>query len=407
MPTPPDDDVFPGSSGRRSRFERARDDFLLDKSKGGDSGTYRRNVEREINRFIEWYEDEYNEHPTFDEIEVRTMRTYARHLVDQGWTDGTVRTYYAQMSAFIGWCERENLLERHVAQLDTATEPLPEDNGRRSGDQQAWGPAEREQIIEHVSEAANEAIDALDGQTGTWNAVKTLRGRALVSVLCYTGIRAGELLARSDDARRNGITWADIDLDEGRVTVLSKKQEWDDRSLPAQTIHPLRMLHRVLSPPDDWPIFMTLSPRDVFPKARRALSDAGLEDGEINDAVSKDAIWSIYREYDLTPRPLQTNGARTVMQRLTDAAGIELDGDEYLKPHGGRRGAGEVMVRTHGYAAAARLLDNTEEMVRKSYSHIEAGELAETVSNAFEAVDKDGVKAQGETDMDDVPETYR
>ena len=32
------------------------------------------------------------------------------------------------------------------------------------------------------------------------------------------------------------------------------------------------------------------------------------------------------------------------------------------------------MVRIHGYAAAARLLDNTEEMVRERYSHIEAGE---------------------------------
>lgn len=46
------------------------------------------------------------------------------------------------------------------------------------------------------------------------------------------------------------------------------------------------------------------------------------------------------------------------------------------------------MVRTHGYAAAARLLNNTEEMVRERYSHIEAGELAQEASAAFDAVDE-------------------
>lgn len=399
---PGTDGVYPGSSGRRSRFERARDDFLLDKSKGEDSGAYRRNAEREINRFRDWHRDEYGEPPTFDEIGKKTMRQYARHLVRQDWTDGTILTYYAQVSAFIGWCEREGLLDEHYAQLDTATEPLPEEDGRRSGDQQAWGTAEREEITRYVDEQANAAVDALDGGDGTWEAVKALRDRALVTVLCYSGVRAGEILARSDDARRDGVTWGDVNLDEGGVTVLSKKQKWDDRSLPDPTIHPLRMLRRVLDPEDDWPVFVTLSPKDVFPPVRQALADHGLTDEEIDDAVSKDSVWGLYREHDVTPVPLHTSGARRVMKRLTDAAGIELEQGEYLEPHGGRRGAGEVMVRTDGYAAAARLLDNTEEMVRERYSHIEAGELADAASRAFEKVDK-----ERDNPGDDIPDSYK
>ena len=57
-------------------------------------------------------------------------------------------------------------------------------------------------------------------------------------------------------------------------------------------------------------------------------------------------------------------------------------------PHGARRGAGEVLVRTSGHAAAARALDNYEEVVREHYSHIEAGELADQMTDAFEEADR-------------------
>lgn len=44
------------------------------------------------------------------------------------------------------------------------------------------------------------------------------------------------------------------------------------------------------------------------------------------------------------------------------------------------------MVREKGYAAA-RLLDDTEEMVRERYPHIEAGELADEAGEVFDAQD--------------------
>lgn len=72
------------------------------------------------------------------------------------------------------------------------------------------------------------------------------------------------------------------------------------------------------------------------------------------------------------------------MRRLCEEAEIDLDDKHgYLAPHGGRRGAGEVMVRQRGFTAAARLLDNSEKVVRKSYSHIEAKEMAKDASDAF------------------------
>jgi integrase len=404
---PPDSDASPTPHGENSGFEQARDDFLLDKSKQDESGSYRRNLEREINRFHSWYTTEFNATPRFGELDPTVFRRYARHLVRQDWTDGTVLNYYGQISAFTGWCVREGYLDDHHAQAAKATEPLPEDEGRRSGDQQAWGPTERRAIIQHVDEQARVTVESID-EAGTWPAVRALRNRALVAVLCYTGVRAGEILARGDDARRNGITWEDVDLDEGRMTVLSKKQEWDDRSLPKQTVHPLEMLYRVLQPDDDWPVFVTLSYSDVFPPVREALETEGLRDAEIDTRVGKETLWELYRECDATPPALQTNGGREIMKRLTDEAGIDVSQGDYLQPHGGRRGAGEVMVRTNGYAAAARLLDNTEEMVRERYSHIEAGELADAAAKAFATVDaNEADERPSESDQSDIPDSYR
>jgi hypothetical protein len=64
------------------------------------------------------------------------------------------------------------------------------------------------------------------------------------------------------------------------------------------------------------------------------------------------------------------------------------DKDKYLMPHGACRGAGEVLVRASGHAAAARTLDNSEEVVREHYSHIEAGEFANQMTDTFEEADQ-------------------
>jgi hypothetical protein len=48
---------------------------------------------------------------------------------------------------------------------------------------------------------------------------------------------------------------------------------------------------------------------------------------------------------------------------------------------------GEVLVRAFLYTVAVRYLDNSEEIVRERYSHIQAGELGDVATEALEEVD--------------------
>jgi len=48
---------------------------------------------------------------------------------------------------------------------------------------------------------------------------------------------------------------------------------------------------------------------------------------------------------------------------------------------------GEILVRGFGYTVAARYLDNSEKMIRKRYSHIEADELGELATEAINEID--------------------
>jgi len=413
MPEPPTGDVYPRENTDDTRFQHARDDFLDDKAKTSDAsdddaGSYQRNADRELTRFTEWYHDRHDAPPEFDALDATTMRQYARYLARQDWTPGTTKTYYNLVSAFLGWCTREGLLETNIAQADRAKEPIPDDDSRQSGDQQAWSTDDRRQILDHVDRDASQALDALDGGDGYWHAAKALRDRALVAVLAHTGIRAAEFLARRDDRRRRGVRWSDVDLEDGKLTVLSKKQAWDDRSLPEHTIHPLAMLEQLLEPGDDWPVFISLGTASIYPPVRDVLNAAAgdAEAGGRVDSIPRDEVFDHYRRYELTPPALTTDGARRIMQRLTDEAGVDVEDGDYLEPHGGRRGAGEVLVRSHGFAAAARLLDNSERMVRERYSHIEAGALADVATTAFDNVDGTS-HADTDTEDGEIPETYR
>jgi integrase len=83
---------------------------------------------------------------TFEELDSGHLHEYARHLTRKGWTAGTVRTYYAYVSAFCGWAVREGHLAENVAQRRNATEPILDSRGHKSGDQQAWSAEDRQQL---------------------------------------------------------------------------------------------------------------------------------------------------------------------------------------------------------------------------------------------------------------------
>ena len=400
-------------------FER----YLQDKGKGrgGEGGNYRRNAARELDRFAEWaagergrdgwggvVPDGADREPTVADLDERVFREYARHLAgDRGLKGNTVRTYYAYVSAWCGWCVNEGYLSAHVAQRASARAPLPADDGRKPGDQQAWSPEQRHELTRHVDERAREAIEAFatraDGRSGAsevdpldrerarYEALRAARDRALVVVLAYTAVRVGELLRDPDDPRRRGVRWGEIDLRDGSMEVYRKKQQWDAASLPEPVIAPLRTYRRLADPPADrWPVFPTFDRRTLAALVREELADRGLRPEAVRarrEDHARDLLLAL--EADVRPPSLTTDGARSILRRLTDEAGIAVDHakHEYLAPHGGRRGMGEVLVRSFGYTVAARYLDNSEEMVRERYSHIEAGELGDLATDALDEID--------------------
>src|SRR6056297_3535539 len=161
-----------------SSFER----YLQDKGKGrgGDGGNYRRNAARELQRFHEWGTGERGDEnwtgitpadsdrePTFADLDERVFREYARHLAgDRGLKQNTVQTYYRYISAWCGWCVNEGYIEAHYAQRASAMAPLPEDDGRKPGDQQAWTSEQRHALTRYVDEQARNAIETYTTLSG-------------------------------------------------------------------------------------------------------------------------------------------------------------------------------------------------------------------------------------------------
>ncbi|WP_273837952.1 phage integrase SAM-like domain-containing protein [Halococcus sp. PRR34] len=374
------------------RIDAVVEDFLTDKGKGqhGESGNYRQDAGRELGRFVDFLTAHEDVVTTFEELDSGHLREYARYLTRQGWTAGTVRTYYAYISAFCAWGVREGLLPENVAQRRNATEPIPDDGGHKSGDQQAWSAEDRQQLTTFVDEQAHPAIDEIgEDREAT---IKACRDRALVYLLSYSGVRGAEVLRDRSDERRQGLRWEDVHLDDRYVTVFAKKQRLDDRGLPEPVLHPLQMYGKILDPPSEsWPVFPSFHRPTLSERVTDELTARGYITTEIEEMRTDCSLIEVCVEYDVEPPSITTDAGRHVLKRLCEEAGIELDDDEeYLMPHGARRGAGEVLVRTSGHAAAARALDNSEEVVREHYSHIEAGELADQMTSSFEEADQQG-----------------
>lgn len=381
------------------KVESVIEAFLQDKGKGksGDSGNYRSDAERELQKFLSWLRADVTDEdgntrsddgqsspaPTFDQLDERTFRRYARELVSCGYAKSTTNTYFAYVASFCGWAVNEGYLPRHYANTSVARAPLPDNDGRKPGDQQAWTSEQRDLLTRYVDREADKGLDRLGEEDGERDAIRACRDRVVAYILAYTGVRASEVFADPDDERRTGLRWGEVNIEDGSITIFRKKQGWDTAPLPEPVIHPFTIYERVLDPPsDEWPVFPTFH--------RPTLSELVHDEIEDQDevAAAREEYGSdlfICRTRDLTPPSLSSNAARRVMRRLCSDADIEIgDGPhDYLAPHGGRRGMGEVLVRQFGYAAAARYLDNSEEMVRKRYSHIEAGKQANQATRAL------------------------
>lgn len=356
------------SEPRGLTVDQAVDEFLATKH-----GNYRANLATAIERWRDWLGDD--EPDQLEDVATLTMKEYAAHLATEARRGeigaSTARTYYHNVSALFGWAFDYEHIPTNPAAKERATSELPEPD-TDSSDQQFWSPAQRAAVTEYVDAQARAAIED-DGS----DAFAPVRDRALVFVLAYSGVRGSELLADHRDERRDGVTWTDVDLDNGTLTVLGKSKQGPEAvGLPEQTLPPLRRLRTLVDPPtDDWPVFPSRHAPSLYERIEKA--DHDRPDG---DPVA------YCHEHGIAPPSMTVSGARSLLQRLSDAADVpDLDADEYLTLHGARRGVGETLYREFGAQRAQRTLRHQDpKTTSKMYSHIEASELGQDNTEAFE-----------------------
>jgi integrase len=375
----PETDATPGVEPERTDVHDLVDDYLTARRDEHGSGTYAASASSELSRWADWMTGRGYDLDVLEESGPDVLRQYATRLRRRtqggGIAASTARTYFAYVSACLSFAVREGRLSRNPAQTETARELLPEDS-RDRGDQQHWTPEQREQLLRHVNERAEQAIDEC-----AFGAYTEARDRALVAMLYYAAVRGAEVLRHRQDERdgRQGLRWSRVDLEAGTMRILGKDQSWETAPIPSPALRPLRVLKKVQRPAsDDWPVFATNHAPSKWNAAREQLDadvDALVEDlGSIN---------AVLRENNVAPPALTTDGARTVLKRLTEVAEIDVD-EGYLQPHGARRGMiGEVYKRDRGEAQDLGR-HKSMETTREAYSHLDAEEQRERLDGLVE-----------------------
>lgn len=367
-----------GSSPWSQTLESTVHEFI---ESGSKSGNYKSNLQYVLEKWCDYLADRGV--TTLDQVNARVMANYAKYLHqrfnahqasngDEGISASTAWTYYDNVSAFLDYCLKWEYIVENYAQKANAKDELPKRPKTVSGAQQFWSPTERTALLDHVDDVATQAID----ERGM-DAVVELRDRALAYVLAYTGVRGGEILKDSRDARRVGLQWADVDIEKNQMTILGKNQQREAAQLPGQTHHPLKQLRRAVNPAgDDWPVFISHHAPSMYRK---------LGDDFERPNNDEQSLLDHCRELGVTPPALSTNGARSILKRLCKNGEIVVDGNkDYLTLHGARRGVGEKLYRERGAASAQRTLRHADpKTTSKMYSHIETAENAENVTEVF------------------------
>jgi len=355
--------------------------------RGSKSGNYKANLRAVLTNFhTDW--DRADEINRLSDVDTEIMADYATHLYNRfeahqstssssrGHTDkeplaqSSVWTYYDMVSAFFDYCVKWEKIATNPAKSERVKDQLPDRPTPDSGSQQFWSASDRRALLDYVDRRASEAIDEKGSA-----AVVEIRDKALAYVLAYTGVRGAEILRDPRDTRRNGISWSAVEIDDNRMTILGKNQKIEPAQLPKQTHGPLNQLRHVVDPPtDEWPVFVSHHAPSMY--------DALPDDFERPDD-DEQTLLDHCRTHGVRPPALSTSGARNLMQRLCEAAEIDIDG-EYLKPHGGRRGAGDKLYRDQGSEDAQGLLRHANpKTTSQMYSHVDASEAAENTTDAF------------------------
>lgn len=242
--------------------------------------------------------------------------------------------------------------------------------------------------MRHVEQRAHDAVD----EQGH-GAIKETRDRAFVATIAYAGVRGGEIVRDPNDDRREGVRWSDLELENATMTVLGKgDQAYETVGLPRQALSALERYHSTIEPPtENWPIFPTLHAPTLSTVAREGLRGKDFSPEETDAILDGQSALSVLREHSFVLPAITTDGARRLMRTLSqnaDVPGIDTESREYLELHGGRRGAGDTLVREVGWEQAQRLLRHkSPETTMNAYSHISAGEIAEDAGDAFDQAD--------------------
>jgi len=329
-------------SAVRVRVEDAVDAYLQRKAVGNPddpgAGTYASNAGSILRRWSQWLETEHGVESLFD-LEVRHMEAYATELAKRTaggeYTASTAGTYFAVVRAFLTWCVQGGILEENPAATDEAESALPTDRSTDNTDS-AWGREQRETLERYVRERALDAESASRADR-----LARLREYAMVSLLAHSGVRGSELFRVPEDNRRMGATWEDVDFYSGTIRVLGKSQRLEDVPLPAAARKPLRRYRVVQDPPtNEWPLFPTRHAPSVANHVRTVLEQRGFDDDEIEAEFDAHTAAALSRRYAIPPPAITTEGARSILKRLCDAADLDVGGD-YLTPRGARPGLGK------------------------------------------------------------------
>ena len=333
-----------------------------------DSGKYRRNNAFVLRQFAEFIRHE-EDATEVREITAGTLRKYARVLreattEEDTITASTAEQYWAIVSAFLSWSVREELLEKNPAQLTRASEPLPDSDEETN--RQFWSERERDAVCA----TADKVVDDLLEDNHTQREKRTaFRDRALVYTLAYTGCRGAELASVSADEKRNGVRWADVNLEEGIISVYGKTRTRQDSPIFEPAIDPLERWQNVVEPLDEWPVF----PSGHLPSLYACLP----EDVQGN----QEAIWKQLREYDCTPPAVSTEGVRRILTELCAQSDYEFD--EPLKPHGARRGLGDALYQEQAELAQETLRHQNIKTTHESYREERTRQIKERGDELF------------------------
>lgn len=372
------------------RAVRARLDAL-------DAGNYRANNDLILSSFATFLREERDVTDPA-EIEVIDCRRYAQWLRSRVANEEDSLSaasahangpYFTIVRAFLAWCVDDERIDANPARPKRVRDALPEYRG--GPDRQFWPPEAKDALLSFVDERVRDELDGRGlssrGDAATVRDdldVATFRDRAVVVVLAFTGVRGAEVFSDPRDDNREGLRWADVDLGRGVASVLGKIRERQAVALTDDVIRALQQYRRVLAPASDsWPVFPTRHRPSLARAARRGLTERGWTESEIDSALDDSHTMAVLGQHDVAPPALSKNGARNLMKRLCDEAGVDVDG-EYLKPHGGRRALGDQLYAADAELAQETLRHESIETTHDAYREQSAIERRDRIQDVLE-----------------------